>query len=337
MDLPPVLVAAGESIWRLLNWIGSLILGSSFKGDPDFSLAEFLVSRKGLIIIGVTALELFFPLEERRFGRRNFLTFTYFMLAAKTGVFILIVIPLIQDLWVKYGLPSLDLDLAMHPALYWVVALLVVNFVDYWSHRLMHRIPLLWHIHKIHHATVHLNWGSNYHRHFAMAIVSAPLVTVTTLLLGTHLVPPFGAVHMLVEHLQHANIRLRFGWLNYILALPEVHRYHHSTDPRYYDKNFAGGFVIWDQIFGTYVYDAKKPVYEFGLDEPVPTGYIGQQVAPLVWIAKDIAKKIPHARVRAWGNRPYAKGLTAKEQRALVPVALNTGEETVAARQLTTH
>jgi len=298
-----------QSIWHGIEWLGQVILGRHLLApDEGFSLSRWLLGRAGLIIIGVTLLETLFPLEERRFSRRNWLTVTYFILAAKAGILVLVVVPFIQAVWVQYHLPTVNLDKTLHPAVYWMVALLVVNLVDYWAHRLMHQIPAFWHIHKVHHATEQLNWGSNYHRHFAMGIVATPLITVTTLLLGTHLVPPFGLIHMTVEHLQHANIRIRFGWLNYLVALPEVHRYHHSKDPRHYNTNFAGGFVIWDQVFGTYHYDPRAPATDFGINEPMPTRYFGQQIQPFVWIARDIARHLPFPAARRWAASASATG-----------------------------
>jgi sterol desaturase/sphingolipid hydroxylase (fatty acid hydroxylase superfamily) len=275
----------------MVETVVGIILGDTFAPDDKFVLADWVFSRAGLIILFVTCLEFLFPLEQRKFSRRNFLTITYFTLAFKSGVFVFYIIPFMQWAWIHYHLPTLHLDVNLPLWLYYPVAVLTINLADYWAHRIMHRVPLFWHIHKIHHATEHLNWGSNYHRHFAMGLVAGPLVTVVTLMLGTHLVPPFGFIHMMVEHLQHANIRFRFGWLNYIVALPEVHRYHHSTEPRHYDRNFSGGFMIWDHVFGTFHYDPKAPALKFGLDEPIPTDYIGQQIAPLRWIARDVRKK----------------------------------------------
>ncbi|NNF39204.1 MAG: sterol desaturase family protein, partial [Gemmatimonadetes bacterium] len=194
--------------------------------------------------------------------------------------------------WVRWELPSLHLDQKMGAIPFMIITLLVFSFIDYWSHRLLHRIPMLWHIHKIHHAPRELTWASTFQEHFAMTITSAPMLSVSTLLLGTYLVPPWGSVHVLVNYLQHANIRLRFGWLNYIFALPEIHRYHHERDPRYYDTNFSGGFVIWDQIFGTFHYDPDQPAQNFGLDEDIPLSWHQQQIQPLKWIARDVRAKL---------------------------------------------
>jgi sterol desaturase/sphingolipid hydroxylase (fatty acid hydroxylase superfamily) len=174
--------------------------------------------------------------------------------------------------------------------------------VDYWSHRLVHRIPLFWHIHKVHHAPADLTFATLFHHHFLMDIVAAPFMTVVTLFLGTHLVPPWGAFHLLVSFIQHANISPRFGWLNYIFAGPEIHRYHHSSRPEHYDTNFSGVLVYWDMVFGTFHYDPKEPATEFGLGDQVPEGFWRQQIDPLIWIAKDVARSLPFETLRAWGS-----------------------------------
>lgn len=90
----------------------------------------------------------------------------------------------------------------------------------------------------------------------------------------------------MIDYFAHANIRLRFGWLNYVVVTPETHRYHHSNSPQHYNKNYSNSLPFWDMIFGTFHYDPLRPATEFGLAE-VPAGFIAQQIAPVRWIAAD--------------------------------------------------
>lgn len=280
------LTSAGDLFNSLVGWI----VGGSLVPDPEFSLLKWAARPVVMIIALVITLELLVPKERRPWGKQHMLTLTHFIMSSKVALFTFITIPAMQWAWIRFSLPSLHLDRSLHPAVFVILTLLVMGLVDYTSHRMLHRVPLLWHIHKIHHAPTQLTWASSFQEHFAMTLTSAPLLTASTLLLGVHLVPPWGSVFLLVNYLQHANISLRFGWLNYVFALPEIHRYHHSRNPRDYDTNFGGGFVFWDMVFGTFRYDPKDPATEFGLDEDVPTQWHRQQIEPLKWIARDLKR-----------------------------------------------
>jgi sterol desaturase/sphingolipid hydroxylase (fatty acid hydroxylase superfamily) len=269
---------------ELVGWI----VGDSLLPDHTFSFSQWLLLPATLIMVLVIGLEFLFPKEQRSWNRQHLLAATHFVLAAKVSLFTFVTAPAMQWLWIRFQLPSLHLDETLHPAAFMIVTLLVYSFIDYWAHRLLHRVPLLWHIHKIHHAPTQLAWASTFQEHFAMTITSAPMLTVSTLLLGTHLVPPWGSVYILVNYLQHANVSFRFGWLNYVFALPEIHRYHHERDPKYYDTNFSGGLMIWDHVFGTFVYDPNRPARDFGIDEAIPLSWAQQQWLPLTHIARDV-------------------------------------------------
>ena len=52
--------------------------------------------------------------------------------------------------------------------------------------------------------------------------------------------------------LQHANLNLKSGWLNYIFSTNELHRWHHSTDREKANSNYGNAIVLWDQVFGTF-------------------------------------------------------------------------------------
>ena len=276
------------SLFDFGNGLVGWIVGESLLPPDRFSVAEWLLLPATAIMVLVITLEFFFPAVRRGWNRQHLLTTTHFLVAAKVSLFSFVTAPAMQWLWIRFNLPSLHLDETLHPVAFVVVALLVYSLIDYWAHRVLHRVPLLWHVHKIHHAPRQLTWASTFQEHFAMTVTSAPLLTVSTLLLGTHLVPPWGSVYILVNYLQHANVSFRFGWLNYIFALPEIHRYHHERNPKYYDTNFSGGIMLWDHVFGTFVYDPAHPATDFGLDEEVPMSWYQQQIAPLRWIAHDV-------------------------------------------------
>jgi sterol desaturase/sphingolipid hydroxylase (fatty acid hydroxylase superfamily) len=91
---------------------------------------------------------------------------------------------------------------------------------------------------------------------------------------------------MTLDILGHANIKVDFGRLSYIISTPQAHRIHHSRNSRHYDRNFGTAFMLWDHVFGTFYYDPKDPAEAFGVDEPIPKSFLKQQVLPLVWMGR---------------------------------------------------
>ncbi len=75
----------------------------------------------------------------------------------------------------------------------------------------------------------------------------------------------------------HANVRADFGPLQYLIATPAFHRWHHTSEAEGRDKNFAGLLPLWDLLFGTFHMPAGVTPKRFGVDAPpVPKGYWAQ-------------------------------------------------------------
>lgn len=143
-----------------------------------------------------------------------------------------------------------DLPLPIQ-VLFFVVA---SDFFIYWGHRWMHRSDLGWRIHVTHHTPTKM--------YFLAAIRSHPFNVALTIMLEMIALIAFGAseevtglwtAYMAINGLlQHANIDLRPGFLNKILATNESHRVHHGPNWDMSNSNFGNTTMIWDQVFGTY-------------------------------------------------------------------------------------
>jgi sterol desaturase/sphingolipid hydroxylase (fatty acid hydroxylase superfamily) len=274
-----------------IGWIFS----PAWLPPKDFEFFRWLVVPGygyGFVLIALALLEWLLPQDRRPWNRSSLLSSTYLLLAGKMTVYVLVVTPLVRNSWVYLGLPSLHLDRTLPLPLYMLVSLLVVTFTAYWSHRWMHTIPLLWHIHKVHHSPKNLNWSSIYHKHFLEYLLQEPLHLISVLALGTDLVAPFGIIFMTIDVLGHANVRLNLGRLSYLISTPQAHRIHHSIERRHWDTNFGNTFMWWDHIFGTFCYDPDSPPIGYGIDEELPASFVKQQVLPLVSIAKDTSAGI---------------------------------------------
>jgi sterol desaturase/sphingolipid hydroxylase (fatty acid hydroxylase superfamily) len=82
--------------------------------------------------------------------------------------------------------------------------------------------------------------------------------------------------------LLHANVRINFGPLKWLIASPQFHHWHHANQREAYDKNFASQLSIIDVIFGTFQVQGESLPEKYGVDDPIPTSYLGQLGYPFV-------------------------------------------------------
>lgn len=124
----------------------------------------------------------------------------------------------------------------------------------YVSHRSMHTVPLLWRFHAVHHAPGDLTWSRAWRQHPVDVALHAMLVALPGVLLGVSLAQ-FAAL-LLVRRLWtgflHANVDVRFGVLEHVIATPAFHHAHHSDDPTRFNSNYASLLPVLDRAFGTW-------------------------------------------------------------------------------------
>lgn len=164
------------------------------------------------------------------------------------------------------------------------LALIVAEFGQYWLHRALHKCPLLWRLHAVHHSAPRLYWlnGPRAHPLEAAAVYAAGFMVLA--LLGCPepvmaLYAVFASVHSLV---QHSNIDVRSGPLTWLGSQAELHRWHHSPVPAQSNRNYGNVLIIWDVVFGTRYLPDEAPPSAVGLggDDEFPRTYLGQLWAP---------------------------------------------------------
>ncbi|HMU91085.1 MAG: sterol desaturase family protein [Pseudomonadales bacterium] len=143
------------------------------------------------------------------------------------------------------------------PWLAGIVALLLLDLAIYLQHRLFHAVPLLWRLHRLHHADLEFDVTTGLRFHPGEILLSMAIKLAVVALLGA----PAIAV-LLFELLlngtalfNHGNVRLpeRLDrWLRRLLVTPDMHRVHHSIDPDETDSNFGFNLSCWDRLFGTW-------------------------------------------------------------------------------------
>ncbi|MGG5821725.1 sterol desaturase family protein [Falsiroseomonas sp. HW251] len=137
------------------------------------------------------------------------------------------------------------------------VAVVLLDLAIYLQHRVFHAVPLLWRLHRMHHADLDFDVTTGFRFHPGEILLSMAFKLVVVAALGA----PAAAVLVFEVLLNagsmfsHANLQLP-GWLDRVLRLvvvtPDMHRVHHSVDRRETDSNFGFNLAIWDRVFGTY-------------------------------------------------------------------------------------
>lgn len=124
-------------------------------------------------------------------------------------------------------------------------------WLSHWAH---HRFAPLWALHAMHHSTTRLYTMNNFRFHPLNHILNHLLLFAPALIVG---IPPqailgYAALSLPVLLFQHSNVGFDFGALNRVLNTNDVHRWHHSSDPRDGIRNLGRALVLFDRLFGTY-------------------------------------------------------------------------------------
>lgn len=144
----------------------------------------------------------------------------------------------------------------------WVALIFGVDLGYYLYHRASHRISFFWATHIVHHQSEEYNLSTALRQSWLTGLTSW-LFYVPLAIAGF---PPvmfltMSTFNTLYQFWIHTRAVKRIGWLELVLNTPSHHRVHHGVDPEYIDKNYAGIFIIWDRLFGTFTPEAREPVY----------------------------------------------------------------------------
>ena len=193
-----------------------------------------------------------------------------------------IIVVFIYD-WLELGYASYLSGMPLLAQIVFVT--LLVEFGRYWSHRLHHVIESLWWLHAMHHSSKRLYVINNLRFHPLNYVLNffIGLFPVLVLAPASEALLAYLALSQPILMLQHANIDLKSGWLNYVFSTNELHRWHHSTDTAKANSNYGNAIVLWDQIFGTFkiesVQDTTEPsigLFESSRNYPADAGYFKQ-------------------------------------------------------------
>jgi sterol desaturase/sphingolipid hydroxylase (fatty acid hydroxylase superfamily) len=138
-----------------------------------------------------------------------------------------------------------------------VLAVLLLDLAIYWQHRIMHRIPLLWRLHRVHHTDLDFDASTGVRFHPFEIVLSMLLKLALVTLLGASAlaVLAFEILLNASSLFEHANLsipaRIDRG-LRLLVVTPDMHRVHHSVHRDETDSNFGFSFPWWDRLFRSY-------------------------------------------------------------------------------------
>ena len=146
----------------------------------------------------------------------------------------------------------------------WIAGLFLQDFCFYRYHRASHRIRLLWAAHENHHSSKYFNFTTALRQSWTTPLYNAAFF-LPMVLLGYHplMIVTYQAISLMYQFLLHTESVDRLGPVEWVMNTPSHHRVHHGRNPRYIDCNYAGIFIIWDRLFGSFV--AEKERVDFGL------------------------------------------------------------------------
>ena len=165
-----------------------------------------------------------------------------------------------------------------------VVFFVILDFVQWLTHVLLHKYEVLWRFHKVHHSVKEMGFAAHLRYHWMENILYKPLKTLGVMVFGGFEPEQAYIVHfiaIIIGHLNHANIRITWGPFKYILNNSVMHLYHHmKVLPENKPKgiNFGISLSIWDFLFKTsYVPDDNGEI-ELGFlnEENFPKGFFSQ-------------------------------------------------------------
>jgi len=186
---------------------------------------------------------------------------------------------------------------------YWFVLAFVLDDLAYYVfHRSAHRVRWFWASHVVHHSSQHYNLSTALRQTWTSVFSLAFLFRLPLFLIGF---PPamiffVAALNLVYQFWIHTELIGRMPrWFEAVMNTPSHHRVHHATNPRYLDRNYAGVFIVWDRLCGTFEpervdepprYGLVKDLGSFNLLWAAFHEWIG--IARDAWAAPDFASRV---------------------------------------------
>ncbi len=150
----------------------------------------------------------------------------------------------------------------------WLLCFVADDFAYYWAHRTGHRVRWFWAAHVNHHSSQHYNLSTALRQSWTSFIALAFMFRIPLALLGFHpamlvTVAGFNLIYQFWIHTEVIGKCPR--WFEAVFNTPSHHRVHHATNPRCLDRNYAGVFIVWDRLFGSFEPEGEGERLHYGI------------------------------------------------------------------------
>lgn len=278
MDIEKYIKIIGDSYYGYFNYLVNEMFYPSWHNYFWWLLG---------LSVGVWLLEIFLPWREKQAIFRKDFWLDGFYMFFNYFLFSLIAYNAISNVGVELfndflGLFGAENIVAIHINSWprwaqFLLLFLVADFIQWNVHRMLHRVPLLWEFHKVHHSVEEMGFAAHLRFHWMETILYKSAQYIPLAMIGYGL-EDFFIMHIFttaIGHLNHANLRLTYGPLKYILNNPVMHLWHHAKalpKDMPYGVNYGITLSIWDYIFKT-DYIPHEGQYE-------PLGFDGMEEFP---------------------------------------------------------
>lgn len=213
----------------------------------------------------------------------NFFLFSLLIFEAGANV----VVNFFQDFqqWIGLDFISLVDVMAWPVVLQLGVYFILRDFIQWNTHRLLHRVPFLWNYHKVHHSVKEMGFAAHLRFHWMENVVYGTIQYLPLAMIGFNLDHAFFVFFLttFIGHWNHTNFTLNIGPLKYFFNNPEMHIWHHAKDlpeDRKYGVNYGLSLSVWDYLFGTNYIPHNGRDIELGFpdDEEFPEDFARQNL-----------------------------------------------------------
>lgn len=247
----------------------------------------------GLILISliVWGLEIAFPWRKNQsIFRKDFwldgfyMFFNFFVFSIVIAGFYEVISLLFSNIGVQTtSLAIIDIKESLPEWAQLLIFFVLLDFVQWFTHVLLHKYSFFWQFHKVHHSVKEMGFAAHLRYHWMENVLYKPLKTLGLMLLGGFEPNQAFIVHFVsiaIGHFNHANIKITWGFLKYLFNNPVMHLYHHAyTLPEgKFGVNFGISLSLWDYIFKTNYIPEDSGTIEIGFegDDQFPKSFMGQ-------------------------------------------------------------
>lgn len=240
-----------------------------------------------------TVLERLWTLHPQKIFRRDLWSDIGYFFLNSLLLKMLLIPPMAAAAWLLHGLVpgrllALTGSLSIAPRL--GLALVVGEVGCYWAHRWMHEVAFLWRFHSVHHTAEQIDWLVNTRAHPLDLVFNRLCGFIPMYVFGLaqpikNLTDPVALGVVLVGTVWgffiHANLRWRYGPLEWLLATPPFHHWHHTND-EHINHNYSTMLPWMDWIFGTFYMPRDQWPPNYGIDDKLPNTMGDQLLYPLL-------------------------------------------------------